>query len=181
MIALIGLPGGGKSTVGRQLARRLGLDFIDTDTVLEHQLHMPIRDFFDQFGEKAFRDREEAVIDELTQTHQANGVLATGGGAVLRDANRHCLRQRSTVIYLRSTPDELYRRLRHDRHRPLLQVADPLARLQELYEQRAPLYEATAHFIVDTGRPSVTRLVNMIQMQLELAGIVPSQPVPNQE
>jgi len=174
VVALVGLPGGGKSTVGRQLAKRLGARFIDSDTVLEERLGMPIRAYFEQFGEAAFRDHEEAVIDELTAHTGGLIVLATGGGAVLRLNNRRHLKDRTTVVYLRSTPDELYRRLRHDTQRPLLQVADPLAKLRELYQQRHPLYEETAHYSVDTGRPSVGTLVNMILMQLEMAGLVPA-------
>lgn len=177
LVSLIGLPGGGKSTVGRQLARRFGASFIDSDAVLEARLHMPIRAYFDQFGEQAFRDQEEQVIDELTKPSAALKVLATGGGAVLRAANRDRLRHRTTVIYLRSTPEELYRRLKHDTHRPLLQVSDPLAKLRELYEQRHQLYQETAHFTMDTGRPSVSRLVNMIQMQLETAGLILPPPL----
>ena len=99
-------------------------------------------------------------------------VLATGGGALLRPVNRERLKARTTVVYLRSTPEELYRRLKHDTQRPLLQVADPLAKLRELYEQRHPLYEEAAHYSVDTGRPSVATLVNMIMMQLEVAGVL---------
>ncbi len=172
-IALIGLPGGGKSTVGRQLAKRLGARFVDSDTVLEERIGMPIRSFFEQRGEQAFRDLEGQVLDELTSaSHEQPLVMATGGGAVLRPINRERLRQRSTVIYLRSTPEELFRRLRHDTQRPLLQVNDPQAKLRELFEQRHPLYEETAHYAVDTGRPSVATLVNMIMMQLEMAGIV---------
>ncbi|MGQ0595756.1 shikimate kinase [Aquabacterium sp.] len=179
IISLVGLPGGGKSTVGRQLAKRIGARFVDSDAVLEERIGMPIRQFFEQFGEAAFRDREEAVIDELTSAAQDAAaqplVLATGGGALLRPINRERLHQRTTVVYLRSTPDELYRRLRHDTQRPLLQVADPLAKLRELFEQRHPLYEQTAHYCVDTGRPSVATLVNMIMMQLEVAGLLPAQ------
>lgn len=177
IISLVGLPGGGKSTVGRQLARRIGARFVDSDTVLEERIGMPIRRFFEQFGEAAFRDQEEAAIDELTRP--AGGaqalVLATGGGALLRPINRERLHERTTVVYLRSSPEELYRRLRHDTQRPLLQVADPLAKLRELYEQRHPLYEQTAHYCVDTGRPSVATLVNMIAMQLDMAGVLPAQ------
>ena len=102
-------------------------------------------------------------------------VLSTGGGAVLRSANRQHLRERGRVIYLKSSPEELYRRLRHDVNRPLLQVADPLARLRDLYAQRDPLYRETAHFVMETGRPSVATLVNMIVMQLELAGAIPQK------
>lgn len=135
---------------------------------------MPIRSYFEQQGEAAFRDLEESVIDELTAQPTQALILATGGGAVLRPANRQRLRERTTVIYLRSSPDELYRRLRHDTQRPLLQVADPLAKLRELYEQRHPLYDEVAHYRVDTGRPSVATLVNMIMMQLEMAGLMPA-------
>ncbi|HET8694723.1 MAG TPA: shikimate kinase [Aquabacterium sp.] len=177
VVALVGLPGGGKSTVGRQLAKRLGARFIDSDVVLEERLGMPIRSYFEQHGEDAFRDHEEAVIDELTSLDLGPVVLATGGGAVLRPANRQRLKQRTTVVYLRSSPEELFRRLRHDTQRPLLQVADPLAKLRELHQVRHPLYEQTAHYSVDTGRPSVATLVNMIMMQLEVAGVVP--PVPD--
>jgi len=173
VVSLVGLPGGGKSTVGRQLARRLGAKFLDSDAVLEERIGMPIRAYFEQHGEAAFRDLEEEVIRDLTAVGGGPLILATGGGAVLRPANRQRLHDSSTVIYLRSTPDELYRRLRHDTQRPLLQVADPLAKLRELYEQRHPLYEEVAHYRVDTGRPSVATLVNMIMMQLEMAGLVP--------
>ena len=172
MIALVGLPGSGKTTVGRQLARRLQLPFTDSDQVIEERLGCAIRDFFEREGEAAFRDIEQAVLDELSQ--QTLGVLSTGGGAVLRETNRQHLHQRGFVIYLRSGADELFRRLRHDTNRPLLQVANPLDRLRELYAQRDPLYRETAHFVIETGRPSVSTLVNMMAMQLELAGIVPA-------
>lgn len=171
MIGLIGLPGSGKSTVGRQLARRLQLPFLDSDQVIEQQLGCSIRDYFEREGEQRFRDVEESVIERLTRQPQA--VLATGGGVVLRPGNRQHLRQRCQVVYLNSAPDELFRRLRHDLNRPLLQVADPLTRLRELHSLRDPLYRDTAHFVIETGRPSVATLVNMIVMQLELAGAAP--------
>lgn len=169
-ISLIGLPGSGKSTVGRQLARRLQLPFLDSDHVIEQRIGCPIREFFEREGEVRFRDIEEQVLDELTQQ---GAVLSTGGGAVLRPANRVHLRSRGQVVYLKSSPEELYRRLRHDTQRPLLQVSDPLQRLRDLYAVRDPLYRETAHFVIETGRPSVATLVNMIVMQLELAGVVP--------
>jgi shikimate kinase len=164
------MPGGGKSTVGRQLARRLGVPFADADAVIEQRLHESIRDFFEREGEASFRDIEQSVLDELTTS--AQGVLATGGGAVLRDANRRMLRDRTTVVYLYSSPEELARRLRHDTQRPLLQVADPLSKLRALFAERDRLYRETAHFVVETGRPSVATLVNMVLMQLELAGLI---------
>lgn len=171
MISLIGLPGSGKSTVGRQLARRLQLSFLDSDQVIEERIGCAIRDYFEREGEASFRDVEESVIDELTSLKE--GLLSTGGGAVLRPANRLHLHDRGHVIYLRSSPEELFRRLRNDVSRPLLQVADPLGRLRDLYAQRDPLYRETAHYVIETGRPSVSTLVNMIAMQLELADIVP--------
>ncbi len=169
MIALVGLPGSGKSTIGRQLARRLGVPFADSDHVIEQQLGCSIREYFEREGEDRFRDVEEAVIDELTTRH--DGVIATGGGAVLRPANRAHLRERAKVIYLRSSPEEVFRRLRHDTNRPLLQVKDPLGRLRDLYAVRDPLYREAAHFVIETGRPTVSTLINMILMQLELAGV----------
>lgn len=170
MLALVGLPGSGKSTVGRQLARRLQVPFLDSDHVIEQRLGCSIRDYFEREGEDRFRDMEEAVIDELSAS-DAPCVLATGGGAVLRPANRRHLNERTQVVYLRSLPEELFRRLRHDTTRPLLQVKDPLGRLKDLYAARDPLYRETAHFVIDTGRPTVATLVNMILMQLDVAGV----------
>ena len=171
-ISLIGMPGSGKSTVGRHVAKHLGLPFIDSDQVIERRIGCSIRDYFETQGEAAFRNVEQAVIDEVTQL--GGHVVATGGGAVLREANRGALHSRTTVVYLRSTPEDLARRLRHDNHRPLLQGStDPLHRLRALYQERDPLYRRTAHFVIETGRPSVHTLVNMVLMQLELAGLVP--------
>lgn len=177
-IALVGLPGSGKSSVGRQLARRLAVDFTDSDSVIEQRIGEPIRSFFEREGEARFRDIEQQVIAELCRPRAA-GVLATGGGAVLREANRRALRENATVIYLRSSPEELQRRLRHDTQRPLLQVKDPRARLQQLYRERDPLYAETAHFAIETGRPTVPTLVGMILMQLELAGLLDPARVPS--
>ena len=171
------MPGCGKSTVGRHLARQLNLRFVDSDTEIEQHIGMPIRRYFDEQGEAAFRDIEQDVIDTLTQ--QAGLVVATGGGAVLRPSNRDALHSRSHVFYLRNTPEELHRRLRHDTHRPLLQVADPLQRLRELYRDRDPLYRRTAHFVVEAARPSVPALIGMVLMQLELAGLVDPGQVPS--
>ena len=177
LISLIGLPGGGKTSTGRQLARRLNQAFEDADAVIERKLGESIRSFFEREGEARFRDVEEAVIHDLT--HNFSGVLATGGGAVLRSSNRAQLRENSTVIYLTATPESLMRRLRFDAKRPLLQTDDPLARLRELHAQRDPLYRETAHFHIATGRPPVSVLVTMILSQLELAGVVDPYTVPS--
>lgn len=175
-VALVGMPGGGKSTVGRHLAKRLGWAFIDSDTVIEKRIACPIKLFFEREGEARFRDVEAEVIVELAAGQQT--VIATGGGSVVRELNRQILHAACHVVYLRSTPEELFRRLRHDTQRPLLQVADPLARLRQLYAERDPLYRQAAHFVVDTGRPSVPTLVNMLLMQLELGGVIDSSVVP---
>lgn len=169
-IALIGMPGCGKSTVGRHVSRHLGLTLVDCDHEIEHRAGCSIRDYFASYGEGAFRDLETEVLDDVT--HRGPSVIATGGGSVLREPNRRMLRERCAVVYLRSTPEELARRLRHDTKRPLLQGGDPLRRLRDLFRDRDPLYRQTAHYIIETGRPTVPSLVNMLLMQLELAGLV---------
>jgi shikimate kinase len=171
------MPGCGKSTVGRHLARQLGLRFVDSDTEIEHRIGMPIRDFFAAQGEPAFRDVEADAIEQLAS--QPGIVLATGGGAVLRPSNRDALHSHMHVFYLRATPEDLHRRLRNDTQRPLLQVADPLRRLRELYRERDPLYRRAAHFVVESARPSVPALTGMVLMQLELAGLVDPAQVPS--
>ena len=177
IFSLVGMPGSGKSTVGRHLARQLGLKFMDTDTEVERRVGMPIRDWFAQHGEDSFRDVEQDVVEDLTAIDGV--VLATGGGAILRPSNRDALHSRSHVFYLRSTPEELFRRLRHDTQRPLLQVADPQRRLRDLFRERDPLYRRTAHFVVESARPSVPSLLGMVLMQLELAGLVDPGQVPS--
>lgn len=176
MLVLVGLPGAGKTTVGRQLARRLDRPFVDSDHAIEQRIGCPIREFFEREGEERFRDIESEVLDQLSQGEA--GVLSTGGGAVLRSVNRERLRACGQVFYLRASPEELYRRLRHDRHRPLLQVADPQQRLRDLYQQRDPLYRETAHYVVETPRPSVSGLVNRILSQLELSGHIDAFAAP---
>lgn len=165
-VALVGMPGCGKSTVGMQLARRMGLGFCDSDQWIEAQHRMSVREFFAQHGEEAFRDLETRALRELLA---AGGVvLATGGGAVLRAENRRVLYTGACVLYLRSTPEQLWRRLRHDTRRPLLQVPNPQQRLRELYAERDALYRECAHFVVNTRGLSLQMLVNRVQMQLEL-------------
>jgi shikimate kinase len=143
---------------------------VDSDHAIEQRIGCTVRVFFEREGEDRFRDVEQEIIEELTL--ESPRVLSTGGGAVLRPLNRQNLRSRGSVVYLKSSPDELFRRLKHDTNRPLLQVADPLTRLRDLFNQRDPLYRESAHFVIETGRPSVSTLVNMIVMQLELAGVV---------
>jgi len=165
-IFLVGMMGAGKTSVGRVLAKRLQKSFYDSDQVIEDRTGVKIPVIFEIEGEAGFRARESTVIDELTALHDI--VLATGGGAVLIDANRDRLRSRGTVVYLRANVRDLLNRTRHDKNRPLLQAADPRARLTELYEKRDPLYREVAHLIVDTGNQSLTSLVNRLcQLLLE--------------
>ncbi len=150
------------------MGRRLGLPFLDSDGVIEQRLGCSIREFFDREGEERFRDIEQNVIDDLSKYH--HGVLSTGGGSVLRPLNRQNLHSRGKVVYLRSTPEEVFRRLKHDMQRPLLQVNDPQEKLRALFNARDPLYRETAHFVFETGRPSINKLLNTIIAELDLDG-----------
>ena len=175
--ALVGMPGSGKSTVGRQLAHRAGVPFIDLDHRLERIIGTSIRSFFEEHGEARFRDLESEVLADLARADGSGMVLSTGGGAVLRAENRAVLRQFGTVLYLRAAPEEIYKRVKHDKTRPLLQGGNPLDKLRDLYAQRDGLYRATAHYVIETGRPTVHTLVNMIMMQLEMAGQAPEKQI----
>ena len=157
-IYLVGLMGAGKTTVGRQLAKRLGRVFYDTDHEIVERTGVAIPTIFEIEGEEGFRRREAQTLRELTATD--NVVLATGGGAVLREENRRCLHDTGWVVYLNVPPLLLYQRTRHDKNRPLLQVANPLARLEELYAVRDPLYRETAHFVVDGASLVDSGIVN---------------------
>lgn len=157
-IYLIGLMGAGKTTVGRQLARRLGRPFYDSDHEIVERTGVPIPTIFEIEGEEGFRRREIQTIHELTES---NGlVLATGGGVVLKPENRERLRGTGWVVYLNVPPRMLYERTRHDRNRPLLQVSDPLAKLEDLYAVRDPLYREVAHLIVDGGHLIASGIVH---------------------
>lgn len=164
-IFLIGLMGSGKTTIGRALSRKLRLKFFDSDQEIEAKTGVNVRTIFELEGEAGFRNREAAVISELTL--QGGIVLATGGGAVLRDDNRQHLRTRGIVVYLRARPEDLFKRTRHDRDRPLLQTGDPLAKLKTLLAERQALYEETAHIVLDTGEQGVPRLVATLERELE--------------
>jgi shikimate kinase len=149
-IVLVGLMGAGKTTVGRQIARALGRPFVDSDHEIEARMGVPIPTIFEIEGEEGFRRRESQVIADLVQLRGL--VLATGGGAVLRQENRQCLHNNGWVVYLNVPPRQLFERTRTDRNRPLLQVADPLSKLQELHAIRDPLYRETAHIVIEGRR-----------------------------
>jgi 3-dehydroquinate synthase len=157
--------GAGKTTVGRALARKLNKRFIDSDHEIEARTGASIPLIFEIEGEDGFRQREAEVIRDLTA--EAGIVLATGGGAILRQENRECLKTHGTVIYLRASVDNILQRTSHDKNRPLLQTANPRARLEELTQVREPLYREVADIIVETGRPNIPSLVQIIITQLE--------------
>lgn len=167
-IFLVGLMGAGKSTVGRLLARRLGKTFIDTDHEIEKRNGVTIPVIFEIEGEAGFRKREQEVLLDLAQ--EPDVVLSTGGGIVLRPENRDVLRNQGFVVYLSARPELLAERTRHDKSRPLLNVANPLARLRELHTVRDPLYREVAHAVVETGRGAPQQVVQAIVSSLAKAG-----------
>lgn len=164
-IVLVGMMGAGKTTIGRELARRLGRRFTDSDHEIIERTGVPIPTIFDVEGEAGFRRRESQVIDELTQADDL--VLATGGGVVLAAENREVLRSRALVIYLDVPAGVLWERTRHDRNRPLLQVENPRQRLETLYRERDPLYREVAHVVVTGGRGSAKSMLRKIEKALQ--------------
>lgn len=148
-IYLIGLMGAGKTTIGRQLAKSLKLPFYDSDKAIEESTGVDIPTIFEFEGEEGFRDREQKVIQELTEMRGI--VLATGGGAILREENRSFLSATGFVVYLQCSIDRILERTRRDSQRPLLQTENPRERLEQLYVQRQPLYIACADFTIDSG------------------------------
>ncbi len=163
-IFLVGLMGAGKTTVGRLLAKRLGLTFVDSDQEIETRTGATISWIFEIEGEDSFRRREVETIKDLTG--QTGIVLATGGGAVIHPENRKHLKERGIVIYLRASVSNILQRTMHDKSRPLLQTENKKKKLEELAKQREPLYQEVADIVVDTGRTNVHAMVQSIMAQL---------------
>lgn len=164
-IILVGMMGAGKTTVGKLLAKQLGKIFIDSDEEIQRRTGVTIPHIFDVEGEAGFRVRESSVIQELLK--QDNIILATGGGAILSPQNRPLMKQNGVVVYLKSSVHDLWQRTRHDHNRPLLQTNNPRAKLQELHDQRDPLYAEAADIIIHTGKQSVQILLERLQNKLE--------------
>ena len=160
-IFLVGLMGAGKTTVGKQLAKRLGKVFYDSDHEIESRTGVNIPVIFELEGEAGFRKREMTAIEDLARMQDI--VLATGGGAVLSKQNRENLSQNGLVIYLRANVNELWHRTKNDKNRPLLQTDDPRAKLEKLFSERDPLYREIADIIVDTGEQSVGNIVQHLE------------------
>jgi shikimate kinase len=156
-LILVGMMGSGKTTMGRALAKHLGKVFVDSDEEIIKRTGVTVPHIFDIEGESGFRLREAATIRELAG--RDNMVLATGGGAVLDDQNRAVLQQNGIVIYLKANVHDLWQRTRHDRNRPLLQTRDPYAKLNELFQQRDPLYQQVSDIVVQSGKQSVHALM----------------------
>lgn len=169
-IFLVGPMGAGKSTVGRLIADKLHYQFVDSDHEIEQRTGATIPMIFDIEGEAGFREREESIIDELTQRTEV--VLATGGGVVEREKNRQHLRTRGFVVYLKSPVEALIQRTKHDRNRPLLQTENPGKVLAELMEKREPWYLEMADLVIETQQVSVHRVVKKILERLETEHIV---------
>lgn len=166
-IFLVGMMGAGKTTVGRQLAKRLGKTFYDADREIEARTGVSVAVIFDIEGEAGFRKREAEVIEQLTALDDI--VLATGGGAVLDPRNREHMKSRGFVIYLHALPPVLWQRTRADKSRPLLQGGDPRERLESLYTARDPLYRDVADLVVETGRQGIGPLLTQVLTRFDEA------------
>jgi shikimate kinase len=164
-LILVGMMGSGKTTMGKTLARHLDKTFVDSDEEIQKRTGVTIPHIFDVEGEAGFRQRETAVICELVG--RENMVLATGGGAVLAQQNRAMLKQNGIVVYLRASVHDLWQRTRHDRNRPLLQTEDPRSKLNELFQQRDPLYREVADIVIQSGKQSVHSLMLHLAGEIE--------------
>lgn len=174
-IFLVGMPGSGKTTIGKRLAARLGCPFIDADRELEARCGVTIATMFEIEGEQGFRDREARLLEELCD--QKGHVVATGGGVILRPENRAILRDQPKVVYLQASVAELWSRLRHDRKRPLLQGKDPRARIEKMHRERVPLYEEVADITVRGQRHSAERLLSDMIVSLEIKSAIKPAPL----
>ncbi|MDG2316296.1 MAG: shikimate kinase AroK [Gammaproteobacteria bacterium] len=163
-VFLVGAMGSGKTSVGRQLARELSMDFIDSDEEIERCTGVDIRFIFEKEGESLFREREKAIISNLTQME--NLVLATGGGSILDAKNRQLLNTNGIVVYLETSVKQQLLRTQKSKTRPLLVGKNPEAVLTRLMTSRGPLYEQVAHFSVNTGKKRVAVIVNEIKKKL---------------
>jgi len=164
-IILVGLMGAGKSTIGRSLARKLKKEFYDSDRVIEERTGVDIATIFEIEGEQGFRNREAQVIAELCQLD--NIVLATGGGSILLKENRENMKKFGHVVYLSTTAELLYSRIRHDKSRPLMQTTNPLETLKTLLKGREPFYKEVSDLVITTGRQKATVIVKRVEEALK--------------
>jgi shikimate kinase len=163
-VFLVGMPGAGKTTIGQRLAIAMSRIFVDVDREIERRTGVRIPVIFDVEGEPGFRARESDVLAELAAG--STQIIATGGGAVMADTNRTLMKENGIVVYLDVKPEVLVQRTRSDKARPLLQVADPLAKLRQLHAQRDPLYREVADIVIHSEFGNITKLVRAIQCQV---------------
>lgn len=164
-VVLVGFMGSGKTTVGRQLARRLGYEFVDVDEVVEREAGQTINQIFEKQGESVFRQLEVGVISKVAQGERQ--VIACGGGAVLDSRNVETLKHSGLLVYLRVSPKVLYQRVKDANFRPLLKVSDPQRRLKELLYQREEVYQKVADLIVDTTSLTIDQTIATLEKQLK--------------
>ena len=150
-IVLVGFMGTGKTSVGRRLASQLRMRYVDTDDVIERDNGRRISNIFEEDGEPAFRDIESEAVRKVSKLY--NHVISTGGGVVLRETNMEALKGSGIIFCLTATPEEIYRRVRHQTHRPLLQTSDALAKIQSMLAERHPYYAEADYMVRTTGRP----------------------------
>ena len=165
-IILTGFMGVGKTSVGTGLAKDVGYQFVDTDMLIEADQKMSVTEIFATKGEPFFRQVESRVIGEVLQ--RESQVVSTGGGAVLRDSNREAFKKAGFVVCLTARPEVIFERVRHETHRPLLRTEDPLAKIGELLESRAPFY-AQADAVIDTSEKSVEAVITEIKERIRYA------------
>lgn len=163
-IFLIGPMGSGKTTIGRQLATRLDRKFYDSDREIEKRTGVDVALIFEIEGEEGFRLRETKMISELAKKQKS--VIATGGGSVLSEENRACIKQNGKVIYLKSSQEKIFERTFRDKKRPLLETEDRMATIKELLEKRGPLYEEIADLIICTDHRPINQIINKISQKL---------------
>ena len=152
-IILIGAMGVGKSTIGKRLAKRLAIEFYDSDEEIIKKTGVDIATIFEYEGEKGFREREEKIIGELCKLK--NIVLATGGGSILSMKNRELLKKTGVVFYLKASIETLLKRTGNEHSRPLLKTFSKRETVSDLLEQRTPIYESAAHYTINTDRHTV--------------------------
>ena len=149
-IVLVGFMGTGKTSIGRRISSQLRMRYVDTDEIVERDSRRRISDIFAEDGESAFRELENEAVRKVSKLH--NHVISTGGGVVLKEANMTELKRNGVVFCLTATPEEIYRRVGHQTHRPLLQTPDPLVKIQSMLAERRPYYAEADHTISTTGR-----------------------------